>query len=405
MTFRVLSLDGGGVWSLMQARALIELYGPQTLGRTVLQDFDLVAATSGGAIVLGGLIENYPLEAVLEIFKSDESRRKTFPPTREILGPLIRKIPGVEFGALYSTDKKLRALEEMTPNYGPLPLKDAVKGIRRAGSKRDLHVMMTAFDYDRNRARFFRSAPAGGPGWGDGTPSDVTLVQAINASADPPIAYFDQPADVGPDRYWDGAIAGCTNPVLAAVGEAKVLTDGLRQIVALSLGAGSVALAGPPVTKPATPYQQKRTKACLIGDIEKIAVAIVDDPPDSASFLAHLMTGGPVGLPYPLRSRIVRMSPVVRPVRNARHEWTAPGAMDEATFERLASYGIDAIKKNQIADLDDYATLWLSDTAPNQPIRMNGDTFECEVGHKTFSEAAAAWRQLAPKSPCHDWAD
>ena len=53
MAFRILSLDGGGVWAVIQVKALIKLYGDVT-GRTVLQDFDLVAGTSGGSIVLGG---------------------------------------------------------------------------------------------------------------------------------------------------------------------------------------------------------------------------------------------------------------------------------------------------------------------------------------------------------------
>jgi uncharacterized protein len=54
MSYRILSLDGGGTWALIQVKALIALYpgGAATPGLTVLNDFDLVAANSGGSIVL-----------------------------------------------------------------------------------------------------------------------------------------------------------------------------------------------------------------------------------------------------------------------------------------------------------------------------------------------------------------
>src|SRR4051794_26260797 len=44
MAFRILSLDGGGSWALIQVRALIELCGEATQGHEVLRQFDLAAA-------------------------------------------------------------------------------------------------------------------------------------------------------------------------------------------------------------------------------------------------------------------------------------------------------------------------------------------------------------------------
>lgn len=46
MVYRILSLDGGGTWSLIQVKALIALYSKDTSGHAVLRDFDLVAADS-----------------------------------------------------------------------------------------------------------------------------------------------------------------------------------------------------------------------------------------------------------------------------------------------------------------------------------------------------------------------
>ena len=52
---RILSLDGGGTWALIQARALEKIYGESTRGHEVLRKFDYVVANSGGSIVAGAL--------------------------------------------------------------------------------------------------------------------------------------------------------------------------------------------------------------------------------------------------------------------------------------------------------------------------------------------------------------
>ena len=130
----------------------------------------------------------------------------------------------------------------------------------------------------------------------------MTLADAIHASTNAPVNYFDGPArfPLGghPARYWDGGLTGCNNPVLAAVTEAIVLGQSPGDIRALSIGTASVALASPQVNDQASPYLQARTQQSLVNDLGKLATAILDDPPDIASFLAHVMTGrheGPSG--------------------------------------------------------------------------------------------------------------
>ena len=54
--FRILCLDGGGTFALIQAMALDALYPGQS-GHEVLSHFDLVAGCSGGAVVTAGLLE------------------------------------------------------------------------------------------------------------------------------------------------------------------------------------------------------------------------------------------------------------------------------------------------------------------------------------------------------------
>ena len=47
MPYRILTLDGGGAWALIEVKALIDLFGGATRGNEVLAAFDLVAANSG----------------------------------------------------------------------------------------------------------------------------------------------------------------------------------------------------------------------------------------------------------------------------------------------------------------------------------------------------------------------
>ena len=394
MSYRILSLDGGGTWALIQLKALIALYGESTPGRTVLQDFDLVAATSGGSIVLGGLVEDLELRGILDLFQDQAKRESVFSPTHSVGDRVLHDLTGL--GPKYSAENKLSALENALPKLGTTPLSDVTEGIRRSGSNEDVHLLIVAFDYDRNRAAFFRTSPASGPAWGTGDTTDVTLAEAIHASTNAPVNYFDAPATFPdhPGRYWDGAISGCNNPVLAGVVEAIVKGQDPLNLAALSIGTASVVLPLPQPGEQSSPYVQKIVDPDFVTDLRKLAESILDDPPDVATFLAHVMTGGGVGLNNPSTdSRIVRMSPLISPVKKAGI-WSVPGSMTAAQFTYLANLDMDAVEQAQVDAISKYADLWVQGEAPNQPIRMDGDTLECELGQDTFQGAVAAWKAI-----------
>jgi uncharacterized protein len=393
--YRILSLDGGGTWALIQVKALIALYGENAPGRSVLRDFDLVAANSGGSIVLGGMIENLALREILAFFQDEAKRKSVFSRTDSSRDRLLRGVTG--FGPKYSSENKLPALQQVLPIQGNVSLLQVVSGLRREGSDEDVQLLIVGFDYDRNRATFFRSSESSGPEWGTGATTEVTLAEAIHASTNAPVNYFDAPATFpgGRRRYWDGAITGCNNPVLAAVSEAIVRRRDPMDIVALSIGTGSVALPQQAPGQPPSPYLQAVAAAGLAADLRKLATAILDDPPDIATFLAHLMTGSGQGLDRPpADSRIVRMNPLISPVENQAGDWSAPGLMTADEFAYLASLDMDAVEQPEVDAIVAYADLWLASVAPNQPLRMDGDTLKPELGEGTFEEALAAWNAI-----------
>jgi hypothetical protein len=55
---------------------------------------------------------------------------------------------------------------------------------------------------------------------------------------------------------------------------------------------------------------------------------------------------------------------------------------------------MDAVEQNDVEYIDDWCSLWMMGGAPNQPIRMDGQTLACEIGDPTYAAAVASWRAL-----------
>jgi hypothetical protein len=182
--------------------------------------------------------------------------------------------------------------------------------------------------------------------------------------------------------------------------EAVVLGHAPGEVVALSLGTGTVTLPlappGPPAPAgaAASPYLAARSDSGIVADLRKLATAILDDPPDAATFIAHVMTGGGNGVPAPAISRIVRMNPLIAPVTDAAGNWTAPAGMTVSQFKYLCNVGMDAVDPNEVLAIQDYCAAWLRGSVRNQPLRMKGDTLEAQIGYTSFPEAKAAWEVL-----------
>ena len=395
--YRVLSLDGGGCWALIEAKALIKMFGAATPGRDVLGQFDLAAANSGGSIVLGCLIENFTPGQILDFFMDETKRRSVFSTTSSLGDRILEDL--LKMGPKYSAAKKLTALQGVLKNQGNKALGDAVKGLAgQRGKGDDLHVLIVGFDYDRCRAAFFRSKQTSGPAYGTGFPADLTLAEAIHASTNAPVNYFDGPAVFpnNPDRYWDGGITGNNNPVLVGVTEAVTATKEFTEIVALSLGTATVALPWPQAGEEGSSYVRQRGSLGLKNDLAKLAGSILDDPPDLASFLAHVMTGSGAGVAAGgvADSQIVRMSPMISPVRDASGQWVPSGGLTPDQFKAISTLDMDALAQSDVAMIADYADRWLNDQVPNQPVRMDGDNLTAEIGQIVFSKAKAAWDEI-----------
>lgn len=413
--FRILSLDGGGTFALIQARTLAALY-PGASGHEVLSHFDIVAACSGGAIVAAGLIEGLSPLAIAGLFDDAEKRAALFsllPWYRR----LLRWISSDQVGQRYSTADKRAFLHRILPATGRIPLGDlhrivnaSVAPLRacRGEAARETAFVFVAYDFDRDRARLLRSKGTSPAANFPRLPAQIPLAEAAHASSTAPINWFDKPAAFAGARYWDGAMTGYNNPVLAGVVEALAGGAAREAIAVLSIGTSSVAL--PPAGTPGVDSAlcQPAAKTRLTEELLKVSRTIIADPPDAHTFIAHLMLDG--GLPASeaecpcARTAIVRMNPLIQPVFDGeRRLWSMPRGWKESDFLRLVALDISATREGDVALIRRLCADWLDDRWHNQPIRSAGHwpaapaagrEHLCEIGHPHFSAARAAWQAL-----------
>ncbi len=380
---RVLSLDGGGTWALVQARALADIFGESTPGPYILGCFDLVVANSGGSIVAAALACGKTPGEVAALFADATQRRAIFAalPWAPLRGDGV--LPK------YSTVAKRAALEKMLATADPRATSAPLSCWRDDHGGPDLLIL--AFDYDVNRAAFFRSNVASRAASQDGAaPVQATLLDAVHASTNAPVLYFDAPAQVGQGeasrRYWDGAIAGYNNPVLAGVIEALANGEPASTIEVVSIGTGTVRRPRRTGGEDGDAYAGGGRPG-LLGDIRKLATAILDDPPDAASFTSHVVLGG--HLPRAAGDvvqdgPVIRLSPSIQPRRSTDGwSWPAGAALRDGDLQALANLDMDAVSDEDVDLIERLCRDWIAGAVPNQPIRTNDD-LAAEIGHDRY---------------------
>jgi len=163
-------------------------------------------------------------------------------------------------------------------------------------------------------------------------------------------------------------------------------------------------------------------KSGPLTDIGKLAGAILGDPPDTASFMAHIVLGGGVSSDE-VRSPIVRLNPLIQPVPTASGQWALPQlrhnhlprwgafpdnvgpeaqALSPDDFQALVAMDMDATDQDDVNLIVRFASRWMENHIPNQPVRA-GEGLECQIGQRWFYEgwgrAAALFGALRPPAP------
>jgi len=418
MSYKILSLDGGGSWALIQARVLEQRYGSDIQGHEILKKFDMAIANSGGSLVLALLCANKTPRQIIAIFNNVKVLQSIFKKKWQHYIPKLK-----DFAPNYETENKYGVFRQYLYNqdsdiaYGDTLLIDLPSLIGKPG----LELIITTFDYDRERAVYFRSNPNSHmeTSWIQGqvypnAPKDnfktVTLAKAVHAASNAPVHFFDDPAsftittiDQNGTRipsskhrlYWDGAVGGNNNPIKSGVLEAIANNHDSSHIQFVSIGTsnticpviyGEVGEAEPD-------YEflcRRSTIDGWIGDLRRMASSILSDPPDASTFEAHQILRGPYVSNNP---KMIRINPLVKPIRDG-NRWTLPGDYTKWTVQDMETlFGLDMAVATEegIQLINQLCDDFFDGKFDNQGIRIGGSNMDAILGHKLFSDALADW--------------
>lgn len=213
-------------------------------------------------------------------------------------------------------------------------------------------------------------------------------------------------------------MGGLNNPVMAAITEALAYGHSPTNLRVLSLGTGGVflPLPAPPLPAPGAAGQNKlcvqMEASGIYRDVNLVTTVIIDDPPDQASFTAHLLTSGAAALSQDPAAPVttgnfVRLNPWIQPI-GAPGNWSPPMliahapdpsmvpansvpanyANDGEVFAALVALDMDAIEQSDVDLITTLGRAWMAGDVPNQSIRATRD-LQPLIGHGTFSAAAA----------------
>ncbi len=398
--YKILSLDGGGSWAILEAMALNDIYKNSSVGnkcKDILAQFDLVVANSGGSLVLAAMLARDDMDDVVNLFKEKATRDKIFSPLKWSEKSLVSMVASLmKIGPKYKTTRKIDGLRNVLGALGDTRLENIPKKMQIPNTQ----YMIMGYDYDKNKATYFRSSNISlSTSKAAGQASEVTLAQAVHASSNAPINYFDEPAaflNQGKTRrYWDGAIGGNNNPCMVGVIEAMANGEKAGDIEVLSIGTGNTLLPISSYTDAAyDTYSflvKEKTKQSLLSDVARQASTILNEPPDIASYMAHIVLGGDGK--NDSTPEIVRMNALISPVL-INNKWTLPAGFDPDKFKKLIALDMDAVADEEVALIEYLGNKWLSDGVKNQAIRADNN-LDCQIGHGKYSDAKKAWIKIS----------
>ena len=438
MAFKILSLDGGGSWAMIQARVLMDIYG-DIRGHELLRKFDLAIANSGGSLVLASLCNDMLLSEVIDVFNSPDKRQQVFKAMTldEKLYhfiALFRKLLGM--GPKYGTPEKLAGLTNVLSAADHLlhegKIDQAIVNtyldqipaiIGENYNQQPVQLVIVGFDYFRRRVNFFRSRMRSAANQFSPEFFRVTLGHAIHASSNAPVNYFDDPAtitiaasqrnDTRTTWFWDGAVSGFNNPVLAGLTEA--VTNGVKpedcRILTIGTGTGDRAIItdyGSSSDPNLNAIYNANLKNDLVvtdhafsftRDVQEMATSILADPPDSDTFMAYAMMHPSLEN----NGNIVRINPSLKPVLNAETNiFECPplyNTSDSArqNFQTLLDMDMDAVQQFEVDLIAGLCDMFIvnDDTLPRMPNQLiRGDLSTAYIGQPYYKEAKGRWGDI-----------
>jgi patatin-like phospholipase/acyl hydrolase len=199
-SFRILSLDGGGIRGLMTAVWLMQL--EEKLGAPLRERFDLIAGTSTGAILACALASGMSAQAAAEVYR--KRGREIFPAAPSRLWSRFSRVVTDGLSAPRYADTGLEAVLRST------------FGEKRIGDVEHAVLLVTAYDVFRRKPEIFKSNKA--------DHQMLKLWEIAKASSSAPSYFPAHILEYGGTKHplVDGGVVA-NNPTACAIAEGLVL--------------------------------------------------------------------------------------------------------------------------------------------------------------------------------------
>lgn len=238
MTFKILSLDGGGIRGVLSARILkeVETTLREKKGQALHEYFDLIAGTSTGSILAAGIACQMNAQKMIDIYleegkniflESVRQKRKWRKVSQAIGSNLLYPHEQGEQGLAKILQKKLIHRE-----LGKSP---KISEITRP------NILIPAYDVYSRNTTWFANNPADAGAWYD----NIELWKICTASASAPTFFppYELPYNTEQNiPHIDGGVSA-NNPALVAIAHTLLIekTKGLKlsDIAVLSIGTGN----------------------------------------------------------------------------------------------------------------------------------------------------------------------
>lgn len=278
MTFRILSLDGGGIRGIMPARMLQKV--EEQLGSPLTKHFDLIAGTSTGSILAALVAVGKNSDELLNLYL--EKGLGIFPYTSLFSPQRLPLILKYGLSAPKFSDEGLMAI--LKEELGDKKLADVTPDPSKL--MESLKLLVPSYDTITRSPVVFKS-------WRHNQwYAEVPLWEVCLCSASAPTYFPAHQIEKNGKEYSliDGGVCA-NNPVSCAVAEGiKLLRDQTNQSLAEVLGQIKVLSIG--TGDPATPIPWKQVRGW--GLIEwglRIADVFMDAPPDIHRYVAEQIIG------------------------------------------------------------------------------------------------------------------
>lgn len=395
---RILSLDGGGSWALIQILTLKEKYG-NISGHKILRDYDILIANSGGSIVLAALMADWTPDQCLELFNDKEIRTSIFSKNKLSKKYFPTGLTNLfNVGPRYSTSKKYNAFQDI---FSVLKGKD-LTSIPEYVGKPDLKIIICTFDSLNKRAKFFKSYSTSGTPAAERETMDI--IKAIHGSSNAPVNYFDFPAKVKTNTtnkfyyLWDGALGGFNNPIASGVVEALKLGIPMQDLYIVSIGTGNKI----PTLEERKDYYELYSTVLksrklnplkglkfFFANVLNLSKTILYEPPDWSNYVSYIFKFQTNTNHAENLKSFIRLSPLIYCDNYADQS-------DEfkSFFADIQTLDMDATTDREVQLIHDCFKYWKEGLLYNQPIKSDFDKehhLQLEIGHLYFNDGMSDW--------------